>query len=479
MELRLRVLGGITEALRSRFGKAVPVRHRVLCFDTPDRRLRRAGVVLALRQDGTSRSQVAAVSQEDADLAHSQPLPGLRRAPLPLPELHRVAPVGALLDDALGAEPLSPVPVSSLELKRRILLMRTHAARIQVTLIEGSLRGDTDLRHPFCEIELSLRSGPPAALYQVARRLAHQHAMFLEPCDPMARVVALALGKAGSEPVSARPARLGPSMAPEKALKLMIQACLHQIVGNVASLVAGSANTEHLHQLRVGLRRLRSVLRLFGDWADVPANDWEQALSEPARTLSDLRDMDVLRTEVIPRLAAQGGPPLPPEDEGASTDSLKTLLSSADFTGVLIDMLAYARTEAEPAAGAKSASKLARRRLSKLSKRLRAEAKDFAAASDPERHRLRKRLKRLRYGLELGGDLLPNNKSQQMLASIKPVQDALGLYNDMCMAEARFRQMRNCPGTRFALGWAAALHAQALSRSMLEVKRWRRDNSRA
>jgi CHAD domain-containing protein len=476
--LRLRLLGGVSAALRSRFGNAIPVRHRTFCFDTPDLRLSRAGLVLALTEDGESWSQQAALLDGDAELAQNLPLPRRRRALLPQPELHRASPVGALLDAALGNAPLSPVPVSSLALKRRTLLMRTNGARIQVALIEGTLSRDASLRRPIREIELCLKSGPPAAVYQVGRRLAEQQAMYLEPGDPLGTAAALAQGRVGPAPIQARPPQLAPGLTRETALKLMIQACLHQIVGNIASLMAGSTDPEHLHQLRVGLRRLRSVLRLFGAWASVPADSWEQALSKPSQSLGALRDMDVLRSEVLPRLAELGGPHIEPDTKKLAAGSLQAILGSPSFTGVLISMLAYAHAEASPALEAGQASKLARKKLSKLSKRLRTEAKDFATTDDLERHRLRKRFKRLRYSLEMASGLLPDGKSLQMLSSIKPVQDALGQYNDMCMADAHFRRLPNSPGAELALAWTAARRAEALSQAILQVARWRRGETR-
>jgi CHAD domain-containing protein len=40
-------------------------------------------------------------------------------------------------------------------------------------------------------------------------------------------------------------------------------ACLHHLKGNEAAVLSGTYNTEHIHQMRVAIRRLRSALRLF------------------------------------------------------------------------------------------------------------------------------------------------------------------------------------------------------------------------
>lgn len=264
-------------------------------------------------------------------------------------------------------------------------------------------------------------------------------------------------------------------MLPELALKRMIGACLDQVRGNAATVVDGRSMPEHIHQLRIGLRRLRSVLRLFGPWSSTPVAPWDPALRELSTALGAWRDQDVLRTELQPQLAALGAPPLRLARQ-SSPSRLRALFGVASFSGLMLELETYVNSPTPTAPdGKRVVADLARRRLKALEERLRIEFQDFPTASDAQRHRLRKRLKRLRYGIELAGDLLPGRKQEQALLHLKPLQDALGRYNDICHAQAALKRLAPSPGSWFARGWAAARRDQLLHEAKLAVARWRED----
>jgi CHAD domain-containing protein len=64
--------------------------------------------------------------------------------------------------------------------------------------------------------------------------------------------------------------------------------------------------SEHLHQMRVGTRRLRTALQVFGSAADLPKAASEQRLRDFARVLGEVRDLDVqiasLKQDYLPQL---------------------------------------------------------------------------------------------------------------------------------------------------------------------------------
>ena len=66
---------------------------------------------------------------------------------------------------------------------------------------------------------------------------------------------------------------------------------------------------EELHQMRVGMRRLRSAVVGFSSALDLPQNAGEKQVGKVARVLGTLRDIDVLgealNTEYIPQLPDQ------------------------------------------------------------------------------------------------------------------------------------------------------------------------------
>ena len=91
--------------------------------------------------------------------------------------------------------------------------------------------------------------------------------------------------------------------------------------------------------------------------------------------------------------------------------------------------------------------------------------------SDDERHRLRKKLKRLRYALEFFKDLCHSGRYKEFLKKLEGVSDALGQYNDICVAlekiQSLVEQDRN---VFFAQGWLKAEQARVLVLSNKELK---------
>ena len=114
-------------------------------------------------------------------------------------------------------------------------------------------------------------------------------------------------------------------------------------------------------------------------------------------------------------------------------------------------------------------------RLKQLQRRLAKQALRFGELDDAARHRLRKRLKRLRYGLEFMAGLYPPKTHGRALKRLAGAQEALGTYNDLAVAEALLRQQAQTqPPAWFAVGWLAATRQRQLKRATQALKRWGR-----
>ena len=59
-------------------------------------------------------------------------------------------------------------------------------------------------------------------------------------------------------------AELQRSMSVDAAIREMTHVCLVQILGNSSAVAAGLGGHEHVHQARVGIRKLRTVLAELG-----------------------------------------------------------------------------------------------------------------------------------------------------------------------------------------------------------------------
>jgi CHAD domain-containing protein len=265
---------------------------------------------------------------------------------------------------------------------------------------------------------------------------------------------------------TSRPPRLDEAMSVPLALSAMVDAALAQVLPNAADVAGGVGSPAHLHQLRVGLRRLRSALRLFGADGDPRLAGWEERLRDLFSRLGVARDRDVLAASILPALERAGAPwvGLPP---ATRADDPGGVLRQAGSSRLLLELVAFARSPAPPAeAGAAPAPPLSAQllpRLRRLHERLRADASSFLQVDDESRHRARKRAKRLRYGLEFASSLLAPKAFRRYVDTLRAAQDALGDYNDLCVAEQAFRdQLAAEPRAWFAVGWLIGARTERL-----------------
>jgi len=111
---------------------------------------------------------------------------------------------------------------------------------------------------------------------------------------------------------------------------------------------------------------------------------------------------------------------------------------------------------------------LARQLLEKRHKRVTKLGRHFARLSDADRHQVRLALKKLRYGVEFMGGLLPEKAAKRYAKAASSLRDVLGLLNDQ--AETRVLLERLVAGASatpiderltlgrglgFTLGWQA------------------------
>jgi CHAD domain-containing protein len=281
------------------------------------------------------------------------------------------------------------------------------------------------------------------------------------------RGLRLALGQDQVPAVKAGAAALPAGAGPRQAWCTVLQSALAQALPNAAEIAAGADAPEHLHQLRVALRRLRSALRWFADWSGDAAaaqaleSDWRG----PFGRLGAARDTDVLAHGLQPALQAAGAPPFdapPAVADGGPGE----IVRGKEFTGLLLRTLAICLPPlpAVDDGGRAALDAAARRVLRRAWRRVLKDAEGFGAASTEEQHRTRKRLKRFRYGLEFLMPLLARKPARRLHRAACAALDALGHFNDLHTAERYFRDCAQSD-TRawFAVGWVVGNQPQARS----------------
>jgi len=243
---------------------------------------------------------------------------------------------------------------------------------------------------------------------------------------------------------------------------------------NVAGTIA-AIDIEFLHDLRVAVRRTRSILKLAGDV--LPANLTERFQPE-FKWLGDLttpvRDLDVYLLELdnmAARLASADPHDLDPfrsflvRHRAAERRRLVRGLRSQRFKQVMSDWRDELAKVAADSHGGPAASSLARQRIERAFRNVVRRGKRITADSPSEQvHELRKRCKELRYLLEVFRPLFADAQYRPLIKELKALQDTLGDFQDgevqreavREFAAAMMEQGAAPPATVLAMGELAA-----------------------
>ena len=469
-------------------GKTVRTHLQARYFDTADGRLAKNNAALRLRKEGRRWVQTAKALGDGPlhRLEHNADL-GVPRAGAPVAvdlQRHDGTPVGDVLARVLEDEPLVETFATDIwrstrraRLGRSIVELALDTGRVIAPASDGKPERVAVVR----ELEIELVSGSVADLVELAQRWSQRHGLWFSTVSKAERGERLRVaqqqenqGSSQEEEaraVKATPPRLrdaeGGKVSGAELQRAVVAACLAQILPNATEIAAGATAPELVHQLRVGIRRLRSALRELESVApgrfDTAA--WEPVLVESFRALGAQRDRDVLEARLQPRLQAAGAPPieLPQAADAQQVSSPGELVRGAAFQKVLVALIGFAAPPddhaAEPADKdeATAVRKAVAQRLDKLHRQLRKAGKRFEQLPPEQQHRARKRLKRLRYLAEFVAPLFDKDKAHRYVEHLLPAQDTLGDYNDDVVAIDVYRAAaEQAPRAWFAVGWLAA-----------------------
>jgi CHAD domain-containing protein len=272
---------------------------------------------------------------------------------------------------------------------------------------------------------------------------------------------------------------LTPAMPAAAAVTAVLLDLLSTLEANVPGTIR-DVDTEFLHDLRVSVRRTRSVLKLVGHV--LPA-EFAQKFRPEFKWLGDLttptRDLDVYLLK-YPDMAAGLVAATPEElhplhahlirSHAAERRRLVRGLRSARFTRLIREWRAaleslQATTQGPAAARGPDAADLAAASIRRAHRRVLQQGSAITASSPPERlHDLRKRCKELRYLLESFASLHDPATHRRAVKELKGLQDCLGEFQDGQVQQHEIRMFaeqmmsdRNVPATALlAMGELAA-----------------------
>ncbi len=496
IELKLLLDESAEKALRAKAaalplasGKPSRIKLHAIYFDTADHALSRRRIALRVRREGrrwvqTVKLGSGVVAGLSRPIEDEQPAPGGRLA------LHVIADPAlreAVLE-ALDGSP--PLPVFETEMQRSLWLLRgPRGGVIELAVDVGEIRVG-DRASALREAELELKSGQVAELFELARDLWPEAPLRASRRNKAQRGFIVAAGGDAVEPprpLTAEPVALRREMTAEEAARAVLRQCLEQIMGNIPAAALGD-DPEGPHQLRVGLRRLRSAAGAFGP---ILRGSTLDALDAEARDLAAavgaVRDLDVLIEEVA---APQGcGDPgfaaldaaLRERREAAPAAARARLAAArtaalAFGLGAFIEGRGWLRPE-DIAQTAQLAQPAAQLGAAALDKRWRKAAKLGARIDDLEgeaRHDLRKALKKLRYTAEFFAPLFKPKRAAAFIRTLKTLQSDFGALQDVAMAQAALTgedaPARDDPDAQRAVGRILALSEARAERNWTRAR---------
>lgn len=441
---------------------AQPIHVKTQYYDTVERKLSAAKLQLQLVLQANH--WVQTLICEDAKhlgyLEHQVSL-GETDAPHVDVTLHQGTPAGAILFEVLGDETQALTLQFETDIVRTLHTIEDQDSQIEVALDVGEIRTEKD-HLPIYELKFELKTGSVHRLFLLVTEWVQRYELWLDIRSKAALGGQLRQGLKALPAMQACNPVLVNKLPAEIALCEMIASCLQQILPNSAEMMTEPNEAEHVHQARVGIRRLRSALRVFGHWSKQTDQTWEVTLKTLFNQLGTIRDRDALEEKLLPRLRAAGAPyvklPIQPHQEEIHT------FKDPSYTTLWLAMIQFIQVSSESQHEQNivdDLTELATAEIKHMHRQLLKDAENCLDLNDMMWHRMRKRLKRLRYCVEFISSLYDKKQVRQYLNALSPVQDILGQYNDVLIAEALFKQqVEQHPQAWFALGWLAAHREQ-------------------
>jgi inorganic triphosphatase YgiF len=465
-------------------------------FDTPDLALHRLGASLRVRTAGDHHVQTLKTAgrvraglyergEYEVPVADGKPNLAALRGHLP-----KSSDLGKLLRGGGLADRLAPIFVT--RVNRSISLLRLPKGdEIELAVDEGVVQAG-EASSPIHEVEMELKSGAPEHLYRFALDLLDDVPLrpgYLSKSDRGYELIV----QEHREPVRAEPLALSKRDTVEQAFQRMVENCLAQVHGNERGVVSGN-DAGSVHQMRVGLRRLRSAADLVAPVIPFPA-ELEKEIRWIAGELGDARDWHVLASATLPEVAGAA-----PEDTDVAAVELaseETARANRERAAAAVDSARYTRLmmalsgwleqrgwregmgpeerQALSTPVRKFASKTLRERRRKLLKR----GRRMSRLDPHERHRARIAAKKLRYATEFFACLYPDKAVRRFASALGKLQDDLGWRNDVAVADGLLKTLaaerpETGPGVGFARGYLASRVAaddDALRRMWKRFKR--------
>jgi inorganic triphosphatase YgiF len=409
-------------------------------FDTPKHKLARNGVSLRVRHNGAKRLQTIKSGGSNGSFRRGEweqvikgDVPNLRKA--------RDTALEPILTKKLKRR---LKPVFETHVHRTSVPVRKNGTRIEVALDEGQVRAGRRSA-PISELELELKRGEPGDIFKLAHEMGKLAPATLSLKSKSERGYDLIENKP-AKAVGAEKIRVRRGMSTTDAFRTIGRSILRHIAGNETAV--RRSDSEGVHQMRVGLRRLRAAISLFSNLlGDQETEGVKAELKWLTGELAPARDLDVyMRNEIEPLRRDAPTRRGIKELTGALTlrraaafGKAKAAVESPRYRSLLLHMLQWLENgdwaKHPRFYGHRPIERFAADILARRTKRTMKKAKKIRQLDTQQRHKLRIAAKKLRYASDFFGRLFAGRTAKKRLTGFKArltdLQDCLGALNDI------------------------------------------------
>lgn len=487
----------VIAAMRTASGDVKREQLSSVYYDTPKFALKQHGLMLRVRRIGKRHLQTIKATRERDALTRDEweeEIEGFQ----PIREFAKQTALRPFATERIWKK-LGPIFEAKVE--RTSTAIQVNTSEIELAIDIGYIKSGRR-RTPVSEFELELKEGNPQDVTRLAEKIATDVPIYYDAPLKPERGYALKTGEEVRS-VAAEAVKLEPTWKIEEALKTIGLSCLHQVTANREAVRKG--NSEGVHQMRVGLRRLRAAISVFMELVDGQQTD---ALKSELRWLTDqmgpARDLDVFIHETLEpleeaephnaKLTALKADLI--ERKSAGFAQARAAVESERYRRLILSTLFWllsgdwlTKTDGVPGARreqaiAAFAKKVLRQRVKKVTKK----ARKLETLDEQQRHKLRIAVKKLRYAVEFFANVLNGPKSsgrmKRFLKTLEEMQDALGKLNDIDVHARLAQQIAGLGKNKrldesFALGFVSgverddiAAYIAAAAKAGKQLARW-------
>jgi triphosphatase len=438
-------------------------------IDTPDFMLTQAGVSFRLRKEGRQWVQTLKVITDNSfeRLEHKVVRKEVGNV-APNWDLHLHHKSGQLLKERIPKLKVQELQVCcKTDIWRRSMVIKDCHGVIQYAFDSGSisfLSPVGTIAAPIQELSIKLMKGGPHIILKHALKMIKDYGAFIDTCSKFERSFFLASALELGIPVKTKYVALKSARDSPEIISRLIDSCMQQVLANQSALNEECQNySEYLHQLRIGLRRLKVLFKYLAKY-DVHISDKGiEVLNKVFSMFGQYRNNDYVTNVLNPTLLSLGSAEIKLGDVVGLLNPAH-ITRDKDFQLLLIELMSFGLSQSTPIfhpiankknkEGAEVIRKTVTKKLDRRFQFITDQALRFSDLRDDEIHLMRKKMKFIRYSLEFFKDFCIKKVYPNFYKTITTTLDNFGLFNDISVTIDRIEESaQNNPNLLFALGW--------------------------